>query len=263
MAYPLMTNQGALPGQYIIVPNSYAIEKPEKTTGDDVDPYGPSRFNFSKSRFSTVNKCHLNLARVIILVVNFMMLATAVAISEFAWFFYYLTYWAYFVTVFSVIACCQDSITMFPRVTPNGWQKPAAILLEIATGMNLIVTILFWTCIAPELFKHLSWHGLELFEAVRMVTVHTVPFITTVIQLVLSDVTLRRSDYKMVFFFTWSYTIANYIGTMNMGAPLYPIVTWESYPQTCACFLGMAMLMSGVYYVVAIITEKVTGKPAM
>ena len=257
---------GPSPVQYIIVPAKVSDQAPSKSEiaeEADIDPYGPERFNFSKSRFSTVDKCNLNLARVIILVINFMMLATAVAISEFAWFFYYLTYWAYFVTLFSLIACCQDSITMFPRKTPNDWQKPAAILLEIAAGMNLIVTILFWTCIAPELFKHLSWHGLELFEAVRMVTVHTVPFITTVIQLVLSDVTLRRSDYKMVFYFTWSYTIANYIGTKAMGVPLYPIVTWVSAPQTAACFLGMAMLMSGTYYVTAIITEKVTGKAPM
>jgi len=80
---------------------------------------------------------------------------------------------------------------------------------------------------------------------------------------VLSDVTLRRSDYKRVFFFTWSYTIANFIGTKEMGLPLYPIVTWVSYPQTMACFFGMAILMSGTYYVVAMITERVTGKPAM
>ena len=129
--------------------------------------------------------------------------------------------------------------------------------------MNLIVVLLFWTCVAPELFKHLSWHGLELFEAVRMVTTHTVPFITTCLQLIFTDVTLRRSDFKPIFFFAWSYTIANYIGFKNMGIPLYPIVTWESIPFTCACFFGMALLMSGTFYVHAIITERVSKKPAM
>lgn len=96
-----------------------------------------------------------------------------------------------------------------------------------------------------------------------MVTIHTVPFITSVVQLVLSDVTLRRSDYKMVFFFTWSYTIANFIGTKEMGAPLYPIVTWESYPETSAIFFVMALVMAGTYYVIARITERVTGKAPM
>ena len=56
-----------------------------------------------------------------------------------------------------------------------------------------------------------------------MITMHTLPAISTFTNLYLSDVTMIPSDWWWIAAIGVSYTGANYIGTKAMGAPIYPV----------------------------------------
>jgi len=67
--------------------------------------------------------------------------------------------------------------------------------------MNAVTVILFWVVLAPYLFPTINWNDfMSAWMGVRLITLHTVPFLTTYANLILSDVTMIPSDWKMIAF---------------------------------------------------------------
>ena len=119
----------------------------------------------------------------------------------------------------ALLACCQAAVDIypgFPKPKNNPWQKRAAILLEISVGFNIVTVILFWTILAPTVFKVIKWDGIGIWMGIRMVTLHTVPAITSCSNLIMSDIKLIKGDWKMVAFVGWIYLFANAYGTYEM-----------------------------------------------
>lgn len=124
--------------------------------------------------------------------------------------------------------------------------------MEISCGMNAVTVILFWTVLAPMVFPTIDWsHFMSAWMGVRMITLHTVPFLTTYANLILSDVTMIPSDWKMVAAIGVVYQFANYIGTKEMGAPIYPIADWKSVPETSFLYTLAGFAMGGFFYLAA------------
>ena len=72
-------------------------------------------------------------------------------------------------------------------------------MTEIAVGMNAVTVILFWVVLAPYLFPLIHWNEfISAWMGFRDITMHTVPFLTTYANLILSDITMIPSDWKMV-----------------------------------------------------------------
>jgi len=121
--------------------------------------------------------------------------------------------------------------------------------------MNAVTVILFWVILAPYLFPTIDWSNfMSAWMGFRMITLHTVPFISTYTNLYLSDVTMIPSDYKMIAAIGVSYTAANYIGTQAMGTPIYPVADWVDFKKTALLYTLAGLAMGGFFYLAARVT---------
>jgi len=117
------------------------------------------------------------------------------------------------------------------------WFRFAAITQEVVMGFNIVITILFWVVLAPLVFKDLSWHGYDLFLRSRMTFLHIMPLVSSIVNLVMTDMRFLKKDWKYVFMCGVLYIPANGLGTWVAGHPLYPIVDWKNPLETVILFL--------------------------
>jgi hypothetical protein len=81
--------------------------------------------------------------------------------------------------------------------------------------MNVATVILFWGILAPYVFANVDWTDfMSAWMGFRSIALHTVPFISTYTNLILSDVTMVETDWKMIAVIGVVYQGANYIGTI-------------------------------------------------
>lgn len=88
---------------------------------------------------------------------------------------------------------------------------------EFANALNIVIMPLFWIVLAPTIFPNLSWHGYDLFIRVRMTCIHLFPFVSTTINLIVSDMELLSKDWTKVFFLGLTYMCFNAFGTWIFG----------------------------------------------
>lgn len=169
------------------------------------------------------------------------MFAATISTNGIVWFFYYLTFWGFVMTFVSIVA--STKAVHYPE-----WVKFAYYSTEMAHTCNLIIVPLFWIFLAPAIFPQLSWKGHDLFERVHMTTLHSVPMIGSLTNIVLTDIELQTSHYKYSFIMGVVYLFANAMGSYEAGMGLYPIVDWKNKPETAALFVVMALIQSGLYY---------------
>ena len=63
------------------------------------------------------------------------------------------------------------------------WNKHAIISAEISMVFNIAIMPIFWVGLAPMIFPHLHWTGIELFVGFEMTIVHILPFMVSVLNL--------------------------------------------------------------------------------
>jgi hypothetical protein len=118
--------------------------------------------------------------------------------------------------------------------------------------MNAVTVLLFWIILAPYLFPTIDWSNfISAWMGFRMITMHTLPAISTFTNLYLSDVTMIPSDWWWIAAIGVSYTGANYIGTKAMGVPIYPVADWVNPTKTIALYSAAGMAMGGIFYFAA------------
>ena len=175
--------------------------------------------HFDKPCF--VSKPTLYCIRLLFFMFHMGMFSASIGTNEFLWFWYYLTFQSFCVTMFSALASFKAS-------SVPAWQTAAMFSAEIAFGLNWVATILFWVVLAPSIFPTLKWHGMDLFLRVHLTTLHSVPFAFSVTNIALTDMVILKKDTKWVFCAGIQYLFANLIGTIAAGHPLYPIVDWKN-----------------------------------
>jgi hypothetical protein len=115
------------------------------------------------------------------------MLSACIATNKAVDFFFLLTFWGYLTTLFSVIATIKASLY------PEWWQSVACISTQVATGLNLIITPMFWIILAPGIFSSLDYtNPFDIFIAIHMATLHSVPIISSTINIALTDMVLLK-----------------------------------------------------------------------
>merc|ERR1712178_224060 len=98
--------------------------------------------------------------------VLFMMTFGSILItSDVIWFVEYETYWAFLISMLALYATGRAGV----EGEDSPWFKCACIVFELSTCFNFMVTILFWTILAPIIYPNLPdsadgvWIGIRLF----------------------------------------------------------------------------------------------------
>lgn len=124
----------------------------------DIEYIKCSRMDRLRFREVRSKQQSLKLTRIWMLGFLLVLLVASLATTDFMWFFYYETFWAFLSATFSLYATIKAS------TDPATWQKTAIISSEIAIALNLLVTLLFWGMMAPIIFtSDLRWEGTDLF----------------------------------------------------------------------------------------------------
>jgi len=163
-----------------------------------------------------LNKNHLYCAKFICiilctvnLIINIPIFLTNVQNPVYALGFYSLwgTTTALFAHFFSVFAMCYES--MF---------KPAYIATEISYSVNIIVVIVFWLILWPWIVQKTA--DVESSAELTFVLwynglIHSIPFITTVADLYMTDMALEKSHWWIALITLFPcYMIPNWIASM-------------------------------------------------
>ena len=97
---------------------------------------------------------------------------------------------------------------------------------------------MFWILLAPGIFANLDYKNpLDVYIAIHMITLHSVPIISTTVNICITDMILLKQDTKWMFWMGISYIFANGMGTIYYGKPIYPIVDLVNIPQTIFIFI--------------------------
>ena len=129
------------------------------------------------------------------------------------------------------------------------WQVPSAILNQIACAINLPVTLIFWTVLAPQIFPKLHYDNpVDIILAIHMTVLHILPFATTTANNLLSDVRLCHEDWWHMVLVGMAYTCANYLGTVNEKHALYPWpCDWSNHAVTGTAWLVISLAQAWLY----------------
>ena len=84
----------------------------------------------------------------------------------------------------------------------------------------------------------MKWHGIDLYWRFEMSIVHSVPLISMIIQIYMTDMVFLKKDWKMCFTAGLSYIFADWLGFKMEGHPMYPVVDWTNYKTTISIFFA-------------------------
>lgn len=169
------------------------------------------------------------------------MMYNSLTTNEPLWFFYYLTHWGVILTMFSVWATYRAS-------HQKQWQTTAMISTQCATGLNLLIMVCFWCLLAPYIFPNLGWTGHDLYMRIHMITLHFIPFIQTTVNTMITDIKMVQEDWPFMMFLGVFYMFANWLGRLDTGVAIYPVVDWEDPVFSVAGWTFLASVMSVLYY---------------
>lgn len=155
---------------------------------------------------------------------------------------YYFSYWGSLFTLMSLVA------STLAVSYPKWFQVPAVALTECATAFDLVITPLFWTILAPNIFE--DWHTVEGFiDNVHYMTTHSIPLLASLFNIYYtSNFKFVLADWKLVFNLGISYIYYNYVGTIAEGHPMYPLADWSNFWLTVFLYGVLAAFDAIAFY---------------
>jgi len=103
----------------------------------------------------------------------------------------------------------------------EGWFKFAYITTELSYSVNVIVVIVFWLILWPWIMSMTEGQsGAEVtFGLWYQGLIHSIPMITTVLNLWMTDMALEKSHWWMSFITIFPfYMLCNWWGAVNVGS---------------------------------------------
>ena len=79
---------------------------------------------------------------------------------------------------------------------------------------------------------------------------HTAPFFAALINTIITKFSYNYSHYKYCVYIGIIYSVFNFAGTMHLGRPLYPFLTWTDF-WTPIILVSMMILACGIYLGIA------------
>ena len=131
----------------------------------------------------------------------------------------------------------------------------------MSATLDLMITPIFWIVLAPGIYEGIkaAWpkYGIAVLPtAILMTTHHSVPLISTMINLYYTDIKLLKKDWLIMVFMGLAYIPCNYIGARTTGKPIYPYADWVNVPETFAIYVAAAFVEGGIFYVFASYTHR-------
>lgn len=197
---------------------------------------------FNQPRFNSHQNMKLNKIRTVLLIPNLILLLISLSQFEVLWFFYYFSFWGFFANLVSLLSSMRS--IEYPEV----WQQIAVVSTEISFSMNLVISLIFWGYLASQIFEDLDdWSRVDIFLRAYLYPLHILPFLSTCVNLYLTDITFFKKDWKIVMATGMSYMFANCIGCVVLGHRLFPVVDWEVPVVSISVFALVAGTMSLVH----------------
>jgi len=194
-----------------------------------------ANFNWNKSYFIN-DICTLQTIRVFMLVGQFFWLSTELAWNKPTDFVFYYTSWGMMWTNAALLSSIK-------AVKYPSWHTAACIINQISHCLNMIITILFWVCLAPGIYKNLDWHKpTDVFVGFYMFFLHVQPFVFTTINIAITDIQFVQKDYRCMFVAGMVYLFCNLAGTIDYGTPIYPIADWSNPALTFFLYSLMSVV---------------------
>merc|ERR1711924_20661 len=109
------------------------------------------------------------------------------------------------------------------------YQVYAALGTQAAVAINLCMTPAFWYMFG-SMFKNYSWHGIDLFLRLHMTTLHSLPLIGTLLNVLITDIKFVKKDWNKMMWLGQIYMVFNFVGQFSYGTPLYAITDWVNNP---------------------------------
>ena len=81
-----------------------------------------------------------------------------------------------------------------------------------------------------------------------MLFVHSVPFISLLINLVYTKITFIKSHYCHSMVLGFIYIFFNYYGSMERGKNLYPIIRWENKVEVTFVVIALILFVGYVLH---------------
>ena len=110
--------------------------------------------------------------------------------------------------------------------------------------MNIVVVLVFWTVlrkVAYEYYKGDSW------KIVNSNLTHIMPGLSVLVNLLITDVTMRASHCKVLPIFGALYGYVNYSETKKRGSPLYWFLSWTDITTSIAILAGLILLFMSIF----------------
>lgn len=202
------------------------LDQPVQIKVNDTPDIYRANFHFDQPRFSNITKTKLDVFRVLTLMVFFGELASTIATSELVWLIEYETYWSFSFSWICLLATIKSSL----QGKDSKWFKFACIASEVSFALDIFATVLFWILLAPiifPLYPHTWWGNWQRW---RMITLHTLPFLSSLANMILTKVQFIEEDWKICFSIGILYIPFNYYGELQQKTPLYPVTDWEHHP---------------------------------
>ena len=131
----------------------------------------------------------------------------------------------------------------------------------MAATLDLMITPIFWIVLAPGIFTELYdlWpkYGIAILPtAILMTTHHSVPIISTMLNLYFTDIKFLKKDWIIMVIMGLLYIPCNYIGARTTGKPVYPYADWVNVPETALIYVLAAFVEGGIFYLFASYTHR-------
>ena len=75
----------------------------------------------------------------------------------------------------------------------------------------------------------------------------------------MTDMVFLKKDAHITFWAGCLYTPFNWAIFKLFGQAFYPIADWVDTPFTICCYVTAAAVMAVVHYIVAVVTQKISG----
>ena len=209
--------------------------------------------NFLKSNYKCIGPCCLVTIRILLFVPMLAIFIINTMMNPWDS-LYFESEWGFALTTFSLFTSLMAHYS-------NWWHSAAVHSSELAMGFNICIVPIFWSYQIPYFLDH--WDEMAQSDGGRwllfeLCSVHSLPIITSITELVITDMVFLKRDSKWNFIAGILYIGANWAGYQDNGIPMYDYwgLDWKNPWLTIGLFVFQACVLYGINYGIAVCTQK-------